>query len=343
LYIEALKKEFEHRLPKLGPISAPSIYFGGGTPSLLTGKGLKNLFDSLSRWVKWNKQAEITLEANPETINKTLAKDWKMLGVNRVSLGAQSFNSGTLKKLGRTHTPKNINHSAAILKEQGHQNINLDLIYGLPNESSSDFNSTIQAVSKLGPSHISLYQLAIEEKTRFYLLNKKNVLALPSDEETSLMYENALLVFKKAGFNHYELQNFSKPGFESIHNLRYWKHLEFLGFGVGAYSYINGKRFGHTKILSSYLKNSKKDVFDPAVTENITPKIALKEKIILGLRLKEGIDLNQFEKEGFEIPKTTLHQLKQLSNEGLLIKKENTYQSTLQGQHLSETVAARLV
>ncbi len=343
-YLDAIKKEMLRRLELLEALEAPSIYFGGGTPSLLQAEEVAEILDHLRKRVRWAASAEITLEANPLTFDLTRAQDWKRLGVNRVSLGAQSFNLPTLKKLGRLHTPEDTGLSFHHLKEAGIHSVNLDVIYGLPDEPIEDLSRPVEKALSLGPDHISFYQLAIEENTPFYRLAAKNRLALPPEEAVMEMYELASGAFEEAGLAHYELQNFARSGHASVHNYRYWRHEEFLGFGVGAYSYFDGKRFGHGKSLDDYLNKVASGDLSPEVSETITEDIRMKEVIILGLRLRDGIDPAEAElKLGRKMPLHLSQQLDRLVQNKLLRKHGRRYLLTLKGEHLSESVASELI
>jgi len=343
-YLEALKAEMASRLETIGPLEAPSIYFGGGTPSLLTSEELEELFVCLKKYVRWETSTEITLEANPGTFSLDRAREWKSLGVNRVSLGVQTFDPSTLKRLGRLHSVEDTKNSFRILHEAGFGNISFDLIYGLPGEGMEQFERSLDETLDLQPDHVSLYQLAIEENTPFYRLAQNNKLALPLEEEVIGMYELAILKLESAGFGHYELQNFALTDRESVHNYRYWHHQEFLGLGVGAYSYWDGKRFGHGKSLSDYLRKAAAGDFTPVLSENITEEIRMKEMVILGLRLKKGIRLDVIEERlGRPLSPGIVSKLDRLALKKLLRKEENRYSLTLKGEHLSESVASELI
>jgi len=342
-YVQALIKEITERLSSYDSLSIPSIYFGGGTPSLLRPQDWETIFAALLPYIQKTSTCEITMEANPETVTPELSKVWQSHGINRISLGAQSFNDTTLVSLGRLHTASQIGEAVKILKGSGFKNIGLDLIYGLPKESYADFMKSCTQAIELDTQHISLYQLAIEEKTIFHVKHSKGELPLPTETTLLKEYEDACSHLEDAGFIHYELQNFSKLNNRSIHNIRYWQGRELLGFGVGAYSYVDSTRFGHGKNPSAYIKNCEAGNFAPLTSEVIGEETKMRERIILGLRMREGIDLSTLENEGIRIPETIEEELDGLTQEKLLTKKDRHFTLTLKGEHLSDWVSSHLV
>jgi oxygen-independent coproporphyrinogen-3 oxidase len=343
-YLKALAKEIRARLLPLGRFHAPSLYFGGGTPSLVPAKDLAGVLAVLGRYARWNDGSEITLEADPNTFGKAKARAWRKMGINRISIGVQSFNAASLRRLGRTHTAEDCRRSFRLLRSSGFQNINLDLMYGLPQEGARAFLPSIRETVRLRPEHVSLYQLDISARTPFGKMLRAGRLDLAPEKDTARMYRTACRELGRAGYRHYELQNFARPGFESTHNRRYWNHEEFLGFGVGAFSYLNGLRFGHGKSLRDYLAGAGRGDFRPELCEKITEQLKMKESLILGLRLADGIDLEVLERaRGIRVSGGMIRRLDDLVSKKLARRRDRHYRLSGRGELLSESVASALV
>ena len=264
-----------------------SIFFGGGTPTCIGTDMIGRILLSIRKNFNVAENAEVTIEANPETINDKRAGIYKSLGFNRVSMGVQSLDDRILKSLGRVHDSKKALEAYEILRKAGFENINIDLMFGIPGQSFDDFKDSFDKVLSLDPEHISFYSLQIEEGTPFYEEYKEGNLILPSWEEDRKMYSYALDRLKEYGYLHYEISNACKPGFECRHNLKYWTMKPYLGFGTSAHSYMDGKRFFNSDDLN-YVRCFEEES-DDILKERIT------DFIFTELRLIDGIDLEAFE------------------------------------------------
>lgn len=269
-----------------------SIFFGGGTPSLLSEKAFERIFSALHGKYRISEDAEITVEANPGTVKKPWARSMRALGVNRISMGLQSANDEELRLLGRIHTYAQFLESFRILREAGFENINIDLMYAIPEQTPCSLESTLKRVLSLSPEHVSVYSLIIEENTPFG--REKASLSLPDEETESEMYSIICKTMQNAGYMHYEISNYAKKDFSCRHNLRYWQGGDYLGFGLAAHSLYRGERLAMPESMAAYLKNP----VAPACRTPVSFSDAREEYVMLGLRTAEGISLTEY-KERF--------------------------------------------
>ncbi len=279
-YLDSLKREINEYYEG---DEVDTIYIGGGTPSSLSIIELKELFGILKIFKK-SENCEFTFEMNVNDINDEMCNVLKENGVNRVSVGVESFNKDNLKFLNRKHTKKEIFKNISILKKY-FENINVDLIYALPIETQSVFKSDVKSILKLNVPHISTYSLIIEDNTVLKIKNIKNI----DEEEDFKMYTYICKKFKSAGYNHYEVSNFARTGYESRHNTNYWCNAEYYGFGLGAHGYINGIRYENTRSLNKYINNYYR--FSEYL---VSKKEDMENEIMLGLRKLDGLDLYEF-------------------------------------------------
>lgn len=280
-YLEVLKKEI-HKVYKGELIK--TIYIGGGTPSSLSIKELNKLFDIIKIF-NLSKDLEFTIECNPENTNKEKLKLFKNNNVNRLSIGVQTFNKTNLNLLNRKHTKKQVKDLINSAKEIGISNINVDLIYGLPNQTIKDLEKDLNEILKLDVTHISTYSLIIEKNTKLYIDNIKNI-------DENIEYQMYKLIRKKLlenGFIHYEISNFSKPNFQSKHNLNYWNNNYYYGFGLGAHGYIDNIRYENTRSLNKYLNNEYL-----LNSYKLSKKETMQNEMILGLRKIAGVNKETF-------------------------------------------------
>ena len=337
-FLPALEKEIRHTRDFFPGRTFETFYLGGGTPSVLEASELREVFRLVRDHFKIKENAEITLEANPNDISAEKAGAFKQLGINRVSLGAQSFNDATLKKINREHTADDIGRSFRILRNAGFGNINLDLILSLPGELFSDVEYSLNKAVGLGPEHISIYELTIEKNTFFGGEFKKGRLGLPDEEIQLEMLSHAREFLKARGFWHYELLSYAKPGFESRHNLLYWANEEYLGLGPGAFSYFNGRRFRNSSTVDEYFKKIGNDDWTAYEEETLTPDKKEIESLLLALRLSEGALVSRFE----PVIGKFLENINALTEKGLLDKTADRIYLTPRGQFFAETVFAEL-
>jgi len=287
-YIEALSSELAYYKNKYKPVYE-TLFIGGGTPTCLSNKQLDALFTVIYRYADRNKLKEITIEANPETLTEEKAKILKS-NVTRISIGAQSFNNGFLKKLGRIHTVEKTLKALEIIKNEGFENISIDLMFGIPGQKTQDVIYDIKAAAKTGPRHISFYMLTPYEGTEFAA--KKG--EMPGDEASGEMYASGISELEKKGYMQYEISNFAKDNKISVHNMNYWNGGGYIGIGVSAASYFDSVRYKNTGSIEEYIKILKKNN-DPAVErEKETEEKRLREHIMLGLRKREGINKENF-------------------------------------------------
>ena len=280
----------------------------------------------------------MSCEANPGDIDQALADNYLRLGVNRVSLGAQSFRDATLRRLNRCHSEKDISDSFHILRKAGFRNISLDLILSLPGETLEDVQRSLRELLKLNPEHVSLYELTIEEKTVFGDLHKKGKLKLPNEDLQIEMLTLARETLKKVGYDHYELLSYAKPGFRSRHNRIYWANQEYLGLGPGAFSYLDGRRFRNSSSYTEYLKKINENDWSAFEEEKLDREKKDTESFLLSLRLKEGARAARFR----SLMKRSNKNLKTLEEKGLIEKKNGTIRLTGRGQFFAETVFTEL-
>lgn len=284
-YTGALCAELERESPLLDGYRVDTVFFGGGTPSLLSNEQMENIFSALRKNYICDKDIEISLEINPATAKKEKLELMKSLGVNRLSIGMQSANDEELRLLGRAHNKNDFQTTYNLARSVGFDNINVDLMYGIPNQTAKTFERTLDYAVSLDCEHLSVYGLKIEEGTPFH--TKRDSLILPDEDEEYQMYINCAEKLSSVGFLHYEISNYAKKGRECKHNLRYWRDCEYIGFGVSAYSYFNRKRYGNSYDIKKYIEN--KGECEKINLENIGEKEREYEYIMLALRLREGI------------------------------------------------------
>ena len=292
-YIDLLVKEIEFARNQVGESAiVPSIFFGGGTPSLMEASDIKRVITAISKQFKLDPIAEVTLETNPDTVTKEKLKQFYDAGVNRISFGMQSSVPHVLKTLDRTHNPENLPQVTKWATEVGFKEISVDLIYGTPGESKQDWQQSIDSALALPISHISAYALIVEEGTKLAAQIKRGEIAKPDDDLTAEKYIMADKAFTTAGFNWYELSNWAKPNSQSKHNLAYWLGHNWWGAGPGAHSHINGKRFWNVKHPNLYkqkIQANETVILDSEVLEGSQIE---SERLMLSIRLPQGLEKN---------------------------------------------------
>lgn len=338
-YINSLKEEILANSEILSNYLITSIYFGGGTPSIINEKYIKEILDIL-RMYNVSENAEITIEINPKTVNENILLSYYNSGINRISLGLQTIHDSTLKAIGRVSTFEDFKKTYDLVCKVGFNNISIDVITGLPGENIDMFNDTLNYIFSLkNLRHISCYSLEVHENTKLDFLLKENYLQLPDEDEERKMKHLLDKVSKENGFIRYEISNYAKEGFKSRHNTKYWTEISYLGFGVSAASYINNTRYSNTDNIDEYIKNIQENLNARKEIEELDLLDEIKEYIILRLRLKEGINVvdfkNRFKKNIDDIYK---QEINKLVNEKLLIRnKDNIYLSD-KGEDLANIV-----
>lgn len=319
-YLEYLEKEIVESL-KRNPISdLKTVFVGGGTPTALTLPQTERLIEIINKhMIKGKKEIEMTFESNPNEISKEKLQILKDGGVNRISFGAQTFNEGLLKKIGRTHSPNEIEEAIQTAKEVGIDNINLDLMYALPGQTMEQFVDSLDKAMKLPIQHISAYSLIIEPKTVFYIEMNRGRLKPAPEEDEAAMYDFLMNYLEKKGFHQYEISNFEKNGLESKHNLVYWNNDEYFGFGAGAHGYINGIRYSNAGPLKKYFQLID-DTGVPIVHEHtVTKQEKMEEEMFLGLRKMQGVSERKFqEKFGSNFNEVFPNVIEKLMKDGLV-------------------------
>lgn len=307
-----------------------SIYIGGGTPSYPDSKYIVRILDELKQKFEISKNVEITIEINPGTINREKLLAYKNAGINRISIGLQSTQDRLLKIIGRIHNYNEFISTYNQVKEIGFKNINIDLMLALPTQTLEELIDDVNKIITLNPNHISIYSLILEEGTELEEKVKNGILELPSEELEREMYWKTKEILEKEYYNHYEISNFAKKGFESKHNMDCWNQEEYLGFGLSAHSYINNKRFSNTNDLEKYLKikNFENNI---NIHEIQNKEDKIREYMILGLRKINGISISEFERKfranplfyfRFEIDKLTKENLIEVDLDSIRLTKK---------------------
>lgn len=299
-YVTALCRDignWQQRLSAAGYEAPATIYIGGGTPTILPEEILEQLLSALSPFGRNRKNEgwEFTVEANPGTVTDGKLHLLRKYGVNRLSIGVQSFDDECLKRIGRIHRGEEAYQGVARAKAAGFKNISLDLIYGLPGQTVEDLQRNVQQAVSLEVQHISIYGLQVEEGTVFGKLQEQGRLQLPTDEATEKMYDYLTAELPRQGFHRYEISNFAKAGCESRHNMSYWQDVPYLGLGAGAHSYWQGQRYFTPPDIKAYIEMMEK--VDPQpwqVEEQLTEKEHMEEFCFLGLRTAAGISRRRF-------------------------------------------------
>ena len=292
-YIDLLVKEIEFARNQVGESAiVPSIFFGGGTPSLMEASDIKRVITAISEQFKLDSIAEVTLETNPDTVTKEKLKQFYDAGINRISFGMQSSVLHVLKTLDRTHNPENLPQVTKWASEVGFKEISVDLIYGTPGESKQDWQQSIDSALALPISHISAYALIVEEGTKLAAQIKRGEIAKPDDDLTAEKYIMADKAFTEAGFNWYELSNWAKPNSQSKHNLAYWLGHNWWGAGPGAHSHIDGKRFWNVKHPNLYKQKIQANETVVLESELLERSQIESERLMLSIRLPQGLEKN---------------------------------------------------
>lgn len=296
-YAEAVCTEMERMVQQYGPVTAETIFFGGGTPSLLPVQDISKIMNTLYKTFQVAKNAEITLEANPGTVTREKINAYRDLGFSRISLGLQAAQDRLLQFMGRIHTRETFLKTIQLAKQSGFTNINADIIFGVPGQSLEDWLETVDLVLQTGACHISAYSLQIEKDTPWFKLQKKGELPYVDDSLEREMYYQVIERLENAGFHHYEISNFSKPGFESRHNLKYWTGKPYMGLGAAAHSFIKDVRTANLCSPVEYIRNIRESTSTQSLCEKIGLEEKLSERFFLGLRLIDGVSLVQLEQE----------------------------------------------
>lgn len=348
-YLEALVEEIKVKSEFYKIYSVPSVFVGGGTPSVLLGQDIARLMEAVHLYFHLENDAEITIECNPGTLNSQKAAHYKSAGINRVSLGLQSVRQKELTLLGRIHTYEDFLKSYDILRKAGFDNINVDLMSGLPGQTLSSWQATVRKVTALRPEHISAYSLIIEEGTPFYESFSQDEARrergdvpqlLPTEETERTMYEWSRSYLDAQGYHRYEISNYARAGKECRHNMGYWRRENYLGLGLGSSSLVEDERFGNTTDLEDYIKGN----YEKQNITKLTRQEQMEEFMFLGLRMVEGISRGEF-KDCFGTEPEGVYGdvLASLYKEGLLHQEAGRIYLTEEGISLSNYVMAQFL
>ena len=338
-YLEHLLEEFQsYDIQKLS-----TLYIGGGTPTALSASQLEVLLKGLTENLDLSVLEELTIEANPGDLDADKIDVLKNSAVNRVSLGVQTFDDKMLKKIGRSHLEKDIYENIDRLKLAGFDNISIDLIYALPGQTMEQVKENVAKAIGLDIPHMSLYSLILENHTVFMNRMRRGKLPLPKEELEAEMFEYIISELERAGFEHYEISNFSKPDFESRHNLMYWDNAEYYGIGAGASGYVNGVRYKNHGPIRHYL--SAVEEGNARITEeHLSQKEQMEEEMFLGLRKKSGVSMARFEEKfGRSFDGLYGEIVKDLVQQGLMQIEGDRVRMTKRGLFLGDTVAERFI
>ena len=338
-YADALVREIRSYHASLAPYRVSTVFIGGGTPSLLTPDETERVFDALRDCFDIAPDAEITSEVNPATADEKKLVRWRNVGINRLSIGVQSFSDAELTALGRLHTADGAEAFFRAARRAGFENIGLDLMYGIPGQTAQSFRETLQRAARLSPEHISAYSLQLEEGTPFYAHRAE--FALPDDDGNADLYDLAVHELGAAGYRHYEISNYAKPGYASRHNLRYWRMSPYIGIGVAAYSFFEGERYGHSRDLAAYLAD---DFTHRPAPEPRLDADAEEEYIMLALRLADGIDDADFCRVfGTTFTQRYGRRMEPFVGRGLAVRTGKGWALTDRGMYVSLAILAEIL
>ncbi|MGN0317647.1 MAG: radical SAM family heme chaperone HemW [Lachnospira sp.] len=350
-YVEALLREIEltadeitstRGIEKKGGNVVDSIFIGGGTPSVLEPELISKILGGVKKHFQVSEYAEVTIECNPGTLDEKKAYIYRESGINRISFGLQSVNDDRLKLLGRIHNFSKFENSYHIARQYGFNNINIDMMMSLPGQTVTEFEEELRTVIAFEPQHLSVYSLILEEGTYLYE-HIDDFPALPTEDDDRLMYRNTIELLSKSGYDQYEISNFAKKGYECIHNIGYWERADYLGFGIGAASLFNGRRYSNTVDIGKYIEADRlEDIRTDEVT--LTKNDCMEEYVFLGLRKTEGIDLEHF-KSSFLVDFESVYgevMEKNIRN-GLLKKTGSRLTLTSRGVDISNSVMSDFI
>jgi oxygen-independent coproporphyrinogen III oxidase len=341
-YVHSLADEI--RLRRRPQATLRSIYFGGGTPSLLKAAQISSLLATIGTLYPLKPDAEITIEANPGTVSEGSFVGLKQAGVNRISLGVQSLDDGELGLLGRLHTAGEARAAILLARGAGFTNLSLDFIYGIPGRRPDTWHTVLEEAISMGVEHLSLYPLTLEEDSLLGKRVSRGEVPAPDPDQAADEYELAELMLARAGFVHYEISNWAKPGCESRHNLAYWQGIPYLGAGVAAHSFLDGERLANTRSLDGYLAALTAGRLPECEREVIDEGTTLAEAVILGLRLQDGVDISDTERRfKVNLRQRFAREIEELSELGLLAETGGCLKLSPRGRLLGNEVFWRFL
>ena len=344
-YLEALDREMKETVDRFPPEQIKTIFVGGGTPTFLDAKQMEFFLDSVAKhFPNRNADIEFTMEANPGTTDPEKLAVMRAGGVNRISFGVQSFDDSLLQRIGRIHDSEQVYRSLAHAKEAGFTNLSIDLIFGLPDQTPELFTKTLDAAFALDLPHFSSYSLKVEENTLFHTLYEKDKLPLPTEEEEVAMYDMLMNAMSTHGYRQYEISNFARPGYESRHNMTYWRNESYYGIGAGAHGYVNGERHVNAGPVQQYIQLVQERGLPRIEQFAVTAEEQMEDHMIMGLRMMSGVDEAGFSAR-FGVPLTDVFadSITDLIKAGLLERVNGHVRLTKRGIPLGNEVFARFL
>ena len=346
-YMKRLMEDME-QFPHKERYLVTSVFIGGGTPTIVEAEEIAELLHRAKKCFSFAEDVEITIEANPKTVQEDSLLLYRKAGINRISFGLQSVHEKELKTLGRIHSYEDFQESFRMVKEAGFANINIDLMFAIPGQTAGSWQQTLHTAAKLGAAHISAYSLIIEKGTPFYAAYQEDLerrergeipRLLPSEETETQMYADAVRILKEYGYERYEISNFAKEGFACRHNEGYWTGVSYAGFGLGAASYIENRRFVKTRLLEEYLTGD----FSEQEQEPLSEQELMAEFMILGLRRTKGISKEEFQRRFHRtLPENYRKVIDDYKEKGLLVEEGDWIFFTERGTLLSNLVLSEM-
>ena len=338
-YTDALADELLSWKPVLGGYEVRTIFFGGGTPSLLPAEKIVRLMNGIRDCADLRPDAEITLEANPGTLTAEKLRLYREAGINRISLGAQAMDDRLLRALGRIHTVQQVAEAVSLVRHAGFNNLSLDLMYGLPEQTMEDWKRTLDAAAALEPEHLSAYSLIVEEGTPLAQCAEHGEISVPDDDLATDMQREAVERLAGHGYERYEISNYAQDGYECKHNIVYWERGEYLGLGCAAHSLMQGQRFENSRSLEEYFAGMRKQSI-----VSLTREDSMEEMLMLSTRMCRGMDLAQYAQQ-FDVDFESAHEktLRRLEGYGLVERVNGFLRLTQRGLEVQNAVVVALM
>ena len=344
-YVDSLIKEIKLRGEKEGKeYKISSVYFGGGTPSVLKPGMITNIMIAIKQNFKLLQNVEITIECNPETATEDKLREYLIAGINRISFGVQTLNDKILNLIGRRHNSKQAKEAIMLAKKVGFKNISVDVMLGLPKQTLGDVKKMTRFLIKSGVNHVSAYSLILEKGTVLYDKVKVGALSVPSEDDTVEMYNLVYDLLSKAGLKRYEVSNFAMLDYESKHNQNYWKLGEYLAFGIGGHSYMNDTRFANTDDFDKYIKSIEENTFPIVMVEKLSLTMRREEAIMLELRTREGLNIEEFDdKFGGHILRDKKKEIEFLSSKGFISLRNGYIKVSENAYYVLNSIIMKLI
>lgn len=340
-YVEYLKREIDLYEDTFADYKLKTVFFGGGTPSHIDEKHIVDILEYINKKIDTSEITEVSLEANPKTLSKKKLDSYRKAGINRISVGVQSLDDKLLKAIGRVHTSKDFFDTYEMIKESGFENINVDLMFNLPSQTVEDVLATLEKITELDVPHISFYSLKLEDGTPLSDMYDRGEIELSDEDTEREMYHQSIDFLKNKGYELYEISNFAKKGYECMHNLTYWKLKPYVGLGLSAHSNINSTRYGNLDDFESYFSSIECGnlPIDDETRETIDRDSEISEYIMLGLRLKEGIDKSVFqERYGIQLESVFGDKYDKFKMDGLIFEQDGIVTLTDRGLDLCNLI-----